>query len=80
MWFRYCLNDFEFVPVAPIITGIAFVFKLHIHCISTVIISYFKLFSDSLSLLLCFGFTYALWCCSFIILRRQFMAFLLLAT
>ena len=44
MWFTYCLNDSEFVPVAPIITGIAFVFKFHIHCTSNVIISHFKLF------------------------------------
>ena len=42
MWFRYCLNDFEIVPVAPVITGIAFVFKIHIHHISTVITAYLK--------------------------------------
>jgi hypothetical protein len=27
-WFRYCLNDSKIVPAAPIITGIAFVFKI----------------------------------------------------
>ena len=27
MWFGYCLNDSEIVPVAPIIMGIAFVFN-----------------------------------------------------
>jgi hypothetical protein len=27
--FRYCLNDFEMVPVAPIITGITFPFTFH---------------------------------------------------
>jgi hypothetical protein len=28
------LNDFETVPVAPIITGITFAFTLHMRCIS----------------------------------------------
>jgi hypothetical protein len=32
----YFLNDFEMVPVAPVITGITFVFTLHMRCISTV--------------------------------------------
>ena len=27
MLLRYCLSDFEMVPVAPIITGITFAFK-----------------------------------------------------
>ena len=26
---RYCLNDFEVVPVAPIIVGVTFAFTLH---------------------------------------------------
>ena len=26
---RYCLSDFEVVPVAPIITGITFAFTFH---------------------------------------------------
>jgi hypothetical protein len=30
----YFLNDFEIVPVAPIITGITFVFTFHMRCIS----------------------------------------------
>ena len=30
------LNDFEIVPVAPIITGITFVFTFHMLCISIV--------------------------------------------
>ena len=30
------LNGFEIVPVAPIITGITFVFMFHIRCISLV--------------------------------------------
>jgi hypothetical protein len=28
---RYFLNDFEIAPVAPIITGITFVFTFHMH-------------------------------------------------
>ena len=31
--FRYFLNDFEMLPVAPIITGITFVFTFHMRCI-----------------------------------------------
>ena len=34
----YFLNDFEIVPVAPIITGISFVFTFHMRCISIIII------------------------------------------
>jgi hypothetical protein len=33
MLLTYFLNDFEMVPVAPIITGIAFVFTFHMRCI-----------------------------------------------
>ena len=29
MYLKYFLNDFETVPVVPIITGITFVFTLH---------------------------------------------------
>jgi hypothetical protein len=36
MVLTYCLNDFEMVPVAPIITGITLVFTFHIRCISIV--------------------------------------------
>ena len=36
MLLTYFLNDFEIVPVAPIITGIAFVFTFHMRCISVV--------------------------------------------
>ena len=39
------LNDFEMVPVAPIITGITLVFTFHMRCISVVRSSYFKIFS-----------------------------------
>ena len=41
------LNDFETVPVARIITGIAFVVTFHMRCISTVRSLYFKIFSAS---------------------------------
>ena len=33
MLLTYFLNDFELVPVAPIITDITFVFTFHMHCI-----------------------------------------------
>jgi len=36
MLLTYFLNDFEIVPVAPIITGITFVFTFHLRCISVV--------------------------------------------
>ena len=38
------LNDFEIVPVAPIVTGITLVFTFHIRCISIVRSLYFKCF------------------------------------
>ena len=41
------LNDFEIVPVAPIITGIAFVFTFHMRCISTVKSLHFRIFRAS---------------------------------
>ena len=43
----YFLNDFEIVPVAPIITGITFVFAFHMRCISIVRSLHFRIFSDS---------------------------------
>ena len=36
MLLTYFPNDFEIVPVAPIITGITFVFTFHTSCISIV--------------------------------------------
>jgi hypothetical protein len=36
MLLTYFVNDFEMVPVAPIITEIAFVFTFHMRCISIV--------------------------------------------
>jgi len=38
MLFTYFLNDFQIVPVAPIITGITFVFTFHMRCIIIIII------------------------------------------
>ena len=33
MLFEYCLNHFDMVPLAPVITAIAFVFVFHIYVI-----------------------------------------------
>ena len=38
MLLTYFLNDFEIVPVAPIITGITLDFTFHMRCISIIII------------------------------------------
>jgi hypothetical protein len=38
MVLTYFLNDFEMVPVAPIIIGITLVFTFHIRCIIIIII------------------------------------------
>jgi hypothetical protein len=45
MVLTYFLNDFEMVPVAPIIIGITLVFTFNIRCISIVRSLYFKIFS-----------------------------------
>ena len=47
MLLTYFLNDCEIVPVAPIITGITFVFTFHMRCISIVRSLYFRIFSAS---------------------------------
>ena len=47
MLFTYFLNVFEIVPVAPIVTGITFVFTFHMRCISIVSSLYFRIFSAS---------------------------------
>jgi hypothetical protein len=31
---RYCLSDFEMLPVALVINGITFAFTFHVRCIS----------------------------------------------
>ena len=43
----YFLNDLEIVPVAPIITGITFVFTFHMRCIYIVRSLYFRILSAS---------------------------------
>ena len=41
----YFVNDFTVVPVAPVVTGITFVFTFHMHSISIVMYLYFGIFS-----------------------------------
>jgi hypothetical protein len=55
MLLKYFLKDFEMVPVAPIITGVTFVFTFHMLCIS--IIRYYYYY-------------YYYYYCSLIIFRR----------
>ena len=45
MLLTYFLNVFEIVPVAPIITGVTFVFTCHMRWISIVKSLYFRIFS-----------------------------------
>ena len=45
------MNDFEVVPVAPVITGVTFAFIFHMFCISVVRSLYFRIFSASFGLL-----------------------------
>ena len=47
MLLTHFLNDFEIVPVAPVVTGITFVFTFHMRCISIVRSLYFRIFSAS---------------------------------
>ena len=47
MLLRYCLSDFEMVPVAPFITDITFALTFHMHWISVMSSVYFKIFSAS---------------------------------
>ena len=46
------INDFEIVPVAPIITGITFVFTFHMRCISIVRSLYFRIFLASIIIII----------------------------
>jgi hypothetical protein len=48
MLHRYCLSDFEMVPVAPIITGITFAFTFHLRWIPITSSLYFKIYLASL--------------------------------
>ena len=43
MWLRYFLGDFEVVPFAPVITGLIFVFTVHIRFISIIRSLYIRL-------------------------------------
>ena len=45
MLLRYFLKDFQMVPVAPIISGITFVFTFHMRCISIVRYLHSRIFS-----------------------------------
>jgi len=47
MLLRYCLSDFEMVPVAPLITSITYAFISHMRCIPIMRSLYFKIFSAS---------------------------------
>ena len=47
MLLTYFLSDFEIAPVAPITTGITFVFTFHMRCISIVRSLYFRILSAS---------------------------------
>jgi len=71
----YFLNDFEIVPVAPIITGITFVFAFHMRCISTVRSLYFRIFSASFFLLGFIIIIINLWqseiACTEVVLQKQ---------
>jgi hypothetical protein len=42
---RYCLSDYEMVPVIPFITSITFAFTFRMHWISIMRSLYFKIFS-----------------------------------
>jgi hypothetical protein len=45
MLLKYFQKDFEMVPVAPIITGVTFVFTFHMRCISIMRSLYYRNFS-----------------------------------
>ena len=47
MLLRYCLSDFEVVPVAPFIYGITFAFTFHMYWISVTRSLYFNIFPVS---------------------------------
>ena len=44
---RYFLNDFEEVPLAPVIAGMTFLYRFHMHCVSVVRSSHSRTFSAS---------------------------------
>ena len=47
IFLAYFQNIFKMVTVAPLFTGITFVFTFHMHCISIVRSLYFRIFSSS---------------------------------
>ena len=47
MLLRYFLNDFQVVPIVPIVAGITFVFTFHMRYISVVRSLHFRVFSAS---------------------------------
>jgi len=47
MLLRYCLKDYEIVPVSPAIVVITFVFTFHVHLISIIRSLHFRIFSAS---------------------------------
>ena len=49
---RYCLSDFEMVPVAPVIASITFAFTFHMRWISFARSLYIKIFSASFLIIL----------------------------
>jgi hypothetical protein len=60
----YFLNDFEMVPVAPIITGITFVFTFHMGCVSIYYYYYYYYsYVTSVSFCFCFHFCMYLYSC-----------------
>ena len=70
MLLTYFLNDSEIVSVAPIITGITFVFTFHMRCISIVRSWYFRIFwtsflntflSPEIATSINIHFTFSLW-------------------
>lgn len=46
MLLRHFVNDFEVVPVAPVVAAVNFVFTFYMNCISFVRSLYLKIFSD----------------------------------
>jgi len=57
MLLTYFLNDFETFPLAPIITAITFVCKLHMRCIFIVMSLYFRIYT-AYFLITCYYYYY----------------------
>ena len=52
MLLTYFVNEFEIVPVAPIVTGITFVFTFHMRCISIVRSLYFRPYNRNIIIII----------------------------